>query len=110
LIDGLTSSLTLTVTLTLPLLLLPLLPFAAADVCCCCCCFSSRQGYNTTLSRDVVFTMESTLANVSHMLEQLAMDMFSVRTVTCTINYQGPMANSAAQLKTSVSACCLPSC
>lgn len=39
---------------------------------------SSRHGYNTTLSAEVVYTIESTLGNVTQMLEQLAMDMFSV--------------------------------
>jgi hypothetical protein len=40
---------------------------------------SSRHGYNSTLSAEVVFTIEQSLGNVTNMLEQLAMDMFSVR-------------------------------
>lgn len=39
---------------------------------------SSRHGYNSTLSAEVVFTIEQSLGNVTNMLEQLAMDMFSV--------------------------------
>jgi hypothetical protein len=45
-------------------------------------CRSSRHGYNTTLSAEVVFRIEATLGNITNMLEQLAMDMFSVRTST----------------------------
>jgi hypothetical protein len=42
------------------------------------CCCSSRHGYNTTLSAEVVYRIEATLGNITNMLEQLAMDMFSV--------------------------------
>eukprot|EP00878_Enallax_costatus_P009803 GHUV01010236.1.p1 GENE.GHUV01010236.1~~GHUV01010236.1.p1 ORF type:complete len:735 (+),score=167.23 GHUV01010236.1:318-2522(+) len=38
---------------------------------------STRHGYNTTLSPDVVFRLESSLANISNLLEDLAMDMFT---------------------------------
>jgi hypothetical protein len=43
-------------------------------------CCRTRHGYNTTLSAEVVFTIEATLGNITQMLEQLAMDMFSVST------------------------------
>lgn len=59
--------------LLLPLLLLLLPPLPPSCSCC-----STRHGYNSSLSADVVFTIESTLGNVTSILEQLAMDMFSV--------------------------------
>jgi hypothetical protein len=52
-------------------------PALALSRCHCC---STRHGYNTTLSAEVVYTIEATLGNVTQMLEQLAMDMFSVST------------------------------
>jgi hypothetical protein len=40
---------------------------------------STRHGYNSTLPPDVVYRLEGALGNVSNMLEELAMDMFTVR-------------------------------
>lgn len=59
------------------LLLLLLLPPPPPPLLMLLLC-STRHGYNSSLSADVVFTIESTLGNVTNILEQLAMDMFSV--------------------------------
>jgi hypothetical protein len=39
---------------------------------------STRHGYNSTLSKEVVYRLESSLSNISTMVEELAMDMFTV--------------------------------
>jgi hypothetical protein len=39
---------------------------------------STRHGYNSTLSKEVVYRLELSLSNISTMVEELAMDMFTV--------------------------------
>jgi hypothetical protein len=41
-------------------------------------CCSTRHGYNSTLNKEVVYQLESALSNISTMVEELAMDMFTV--------------------------------
>lgn len=41
-------------------------------------CCSTRHGYNSTLNKEVVYQLESSLSNISTMVEELAMEMFTV--------------------------------
>lgn len=38
---------------------------------------STRHGYNSTLNKEVVYQLESSLSNISTMVEELAMEMFT---------------------------------